>query len=130
MRVALLLRLAVVGDVDLAAEDRLHALLLRLPDEVDRAGERAVVGERHRRHLELGRALGERRDPARPVEDRVLRMDVEMDEIGRRRHGKPILEGRPEAPARALRHFPHRAGNGAARSGWRLRRPLRAAGRP
>ena len=46
VRVALLLRLAVVGDVDLAAEKRLDALLLRLLDEVDRAGERAVVGER------------------------------------------------------------------------------------
>ena len=97
MRVALLLRLAVVGDVDLAAEDRLDALLLRLPDEVDRAGERAVVGERHRRHLELGRAGRERRDPARPVEDRVLGVDVEMDEIGRSRHGKLILERRSES---------------------------------
>src|SRR5207248_10366145 len=45
VRVALLLGLAVVGDVDLAAEERLDAVLFRLSDETDRARERAVVGE-------------------------------------------------------------------------------------
>src|SRR5205823_12289364 len=43
VRVPLLLGLAVVGDVDLAAEQRLHALPAGLLDEVDRAGQRAVV---------------------------------------------------------------------------------------
>ena len=57
--------------------------------ELDRAGERAVVGERDGRHLELGRARRERRDPARPVEDRVLGVDVEVDEVGA--HGRPII---------------------------------------
>src|SRR5205085_10771271 len=53
MRVALLLRLPVVGDVYLAADQRLHALLRRLAIELDGARERAVVGQRHGRHLEL-----------------------------------------------------------------------------
>ena len=87
VRVPLRLRHAVVADVDLAADERLHAVLAGLLDEVDRARQRAVVGERHGRHLPLGRARGERRHPARPVEDGVLRVDVEVDER-RRRHGR------------------------------------------
>ena len=82
MRVALLLLAAVVGDVELAADQRLDAVLLGLAHELDRAGERAVVGERDRRHLELRRPGREPRDAARPVEDRVLGVDVEMDEAG------------------------------------------------
>ena len=88
VRVAARARVAVVGDVDLAADDRLDPLVARGLVEVDRAGERAVVGERHRRHLELGRAGGERGDPARPVEDRVLAVDVQVDEVGA--HGRAI----------------------------------------
>ena len=89
VRVAARAGVAVVGDVDLAAHDRLDPLLRRLLVEVDGAGQRAVVGQRHRRHLELGRACGERGDPARPVEDRVLAVDVQVDEVGA--HGTAIL---------------------------------------
>ena len=85
VRVALPLRQPVVGDVDLAAEQRLDALLARLAVELDRAGEAPVVRERHRRHLQLGRPSGQLGDPAGPVEDRVLRVDVEVDE-GRAGH--------------------------------------------
>ena len=101
VRLALLLRVAVVGDVDLAADERLHALLARRLVEVDRAGERAVVGEPDRRHVELGGALREVRDPARPVEDRVLRVDVEVNE-GRFGHGSTnILLALDDARQRA-----------------------------
>ena len=86
MRVPLRLCAPVVGDVDLAAEERLDAVLGRLLRELDRAGERAVVGERDRRHLELRRPRGEGRNPARPVQNRVLGVDVEVDE-GRLGHG-------------------------------------------
>ena len=89
VRVAARARVAVVGDVDLAADDRLDSLLSGLLVEVDRAGQRAVVGERDRGHLELGRPGGERRDAARPVEDRVLAVDVQVDEVGA--HGTAIL---------------------------------------
>ena len=87
MRLALLLRVPVVGDVDLAADDGLDSLVPGRLVEVDRAGERAVVGERDGRHLELGGALREVRDPAGAVEDRVLGVDVEVDE-GRFGHGR------------------------------------------
>jgi len=86
VRVALLLRVPVLGDVDLAADDRLDALLRRVLVELHRAGERAVVRERDRRHLELGCARRERRNPAGAVEDRVLGVDVQVDE-GRLGHG-------------------------------------------
>ena len=89
VRVAARAGVAVVGDVDLAADDRLDPLLRRLLVEVDRAGERAVVGERDGGHLQLGRPGRERGDPARPVEDRVLAVDVEMDEVGA--HGRAIV---------------------------------------
>ena len=92
MRVALLLAGGVVADVDLAADERLDPLLLRVLVELDGAGERAVVGERDGRHLELGRAGGEVRDPAGPVEDRELGVDVEVDELGGQ--GRAILAGR------------------------------------
>ena len=85
VRGALRLLVPVVCDVHLAADDRLHALLVRVLVEVDRPRERAVVGERDRRHLEPGRLVHERRDPARPVENRVLGVDVEVDERSRHR---------------------------------------------
>ena len=89
--------LAVVDDVHLAAEDRLDALLGGGLVEVDRARHRAVVGERDGGHLELGRLPRERRDPARPVEDRVLGVDVQVDE--RRGHGRAIvLSADPTSP--------------------------------
>jgi hypothetical protein len=83
--VALLLRQPVLGDVHLAPEQRLDALLPRLLVQLDRAGKAAVVGERHRRHLQLGRPRGQLGYPAGPVEDRVLGVDVEVDE-GRAGH--------------------------------------------
>ena len=75
-------RFPVVTDVDLAADHRLDPGLAAVPVELDRAGERAVVGQRHRRHVELGRACDEIRDPARPVEDGVLGVDVQVHERG------------------------------------------------
>ena len=102
VRRPLRLHVPVVGDVHLAPDDRLHALLVGGLVEVDRAGQRAVVGERHRRHLEPGRLVDERRDPARPVEDRVLGVDVQVDERGA--HGRPSYWPRWTAPVRAGWH--------------------------
>ena len=102
VRRALRLHVPVVGDVHLAADDRLHALLVGGLVEVDRAGQRAVIRERHRRHLEPGRLVDERRDPARPVEDRVLGVDVQVDERGA--HGRPSYWPGWTAPVRAGWH--------------------------
>ena len=100
VRVALLLDAPVVHDVHLAPEDRFDALRLRRLVEVDRAGHRAVVGERDGRHLEAGRLLRERRDPAGPIEDRVLRVDVQVDE--RSAHGMAIVVCRSAGQTRRI----------------------------
>ena len=79
--VPLRLGAAVVRDVDLTAHDRLDAGLARLAKELNGAGERAVVRERHGGHLEPRGLLHEAGNPARPVEDRVLRVHVQVDEV-------------------------------------------------
>ena len=69
-------------DVHLAPEDRLDAPLPRLVVKDDRREQVPVLGHRERRHLEplgLGQQLA---DPARPVQQRVLRVQVEVDELG------------------------------------------------
>ena len=65
-------------------------------DEVDGARERAVVGEPDGGHLELRRAGRESGNAARPIEDRELGVDVQVDEIGRSGHGQATLQGAPE----------------------------------
>ena len=96
VRVALLLPPAVIADIDLAAHDRLDPLLPGLALELDRARKRAVIGERDCRHPELCGPRGERRDAAGSVEDRILGVDVEMDEVGLGHwglHSTPALGG-------------------------------------
>ena len=70
------------GDVHLAAEDRLHALLLARLVELDRAEHVAVVGEGHGAHAERLRAADEVLELQRAVQQRVLRVDVQVDELG------------------------------------------------
>ena len=81
VRAALLLHPArvVVDDVHLAAQDRLDPGLCRRPRQLDDPGHRAVVGEADGGHAHLGGPGHERADPACPVEDRVLAVDVEVD---------------------------------------------------
>ena len=68
----------VVDEVDLAAHDRLDAVLAGGLVELDRAVHDAVVGQAEGRLAEVGGALGERVDLARAVEQRVLGVDVEI----------------------------------------------------
>ena len=95
MRVALLLRVPVVGDVDLAADDRLDARrpCAALKSSTAPAIEPWSVSETAGISSSAARA-DEVRDPAGPVEDRVLGVDVEVDE-GRFGHGESIVLGVP-----------------------------------
>ena len=77
----------VVDEIRLEPEDRLDPRRPARLVVLDRAVHHAVVGEAERRHPELGRPLGHRiRNPlggllldlARPVEQRVLAVDVEV----------------------------------------------------
>ena len=92
VRRALHLLVPVVRDIDLAPENRLHALLVRRLVEIDRARERAVVGERDGGHLEPRRLVDECRNPAGAVENGVLGVDVQVDEGGRHRNAT-LLRG-------------------------------------
>ena len=88
--IALGLSAPVVGDVDLAADDGPDTVLRGLLGELDSPGEGAVVGERNRGHFELGSTSSKRGNPASPVEDAVLGVDVQVNER-RLGHGKVIL---------------------------------------
>ena len=83
---------AVVHEVGLEAQDRLHAVLAAGLVELKRAVQDAVVGEPQCRHPELRGASGERVDLAGAVEQRVLGMDVQVDGAGRA-HGRQSRAG-------------------------------------
>ena len=70
--------LVVIDDVDLAADDRLDAMLAAGREQLDRPVHHAMVGEAQSRLIELGGPRGERVDLARPVQQRVLGVDVEV----------------------------------------------------
>src|SRR5512133_1306039 len=91
VRISLLLPGCVVADVDLATDQRLDAGLLRVLVELNGAGKAAMIGERDGGHLELCSAGGERGNTAGPVEDRVLGVDVKVDELSG--HSRAILGG-------------------------------------
>ena len=74
---------AVVDEVGLEAQDRLDVVLPAGLEELDRAVHHAVVGEAQRGLPELGRAGGELVDLAGAVQQRVLRVDVQMCDGGR-----------------------------------------------
>jgi hypothetical protein len=103
VRVTLLLLGRVLADVDLAADQRLDAGLPGVLVELDGARKRAVVGERDGRHLELGGTRREVRDPAGPVEDRVLGVDMEVDELGGQ--GCAILASPADVTGRPVRRI-------------------------
>ena len=68
----------VVDEVDLAADDRLDAVLRARLVQLDGAVHHAVVGQRQGRLVERRGALRERVDLARAVEQRVLGVNVQM----------------------------------------------------
>ena len=85
---------AIAGrDVDLAAEDRLDAALPRFVVERDGREHVAVLGDRHRRHLQLGGPVEQLADPARAVEQRELGVQVEVDELGSSAYSHSIVAG-------------------------------------
>jgi hypothetical protein len=84
-----------VGLVQLGAQDRCDPLRRCGPEELDQAKQDAVVGHGHGRLPVGGHGIHQVPDPRRPVEHRVLGVDVEVDELVRRGHG---------IPSRTVRH--------------------------
>ena len=80
-------------EVGLRADDRLHAVLLGLLPEVERAEGVAVVGDRDRRHALLGGLAQHVAEAGGTVEHRVLGVHVEVDEAVGGTHGGSTLAG-------------------------------------
>ena len=68
----------VLADVRLAADDRLDPRLRHRGIEINRAVQYAVVGDRARIHAELLQPFYQRGNPARAVQQAVLRMQMQM----------------------------------------------------
>ena len=73
----------LLADVELAADDRLHAGVFGRIDELDCAKDVAVIGHGHGGHAEFLDALDEFLDIAGAVEHGVIGMQVQMDELFR-----------------------------------------------
>ena len=83
------LRMVRAADVELATDDRLHALRRRHRGELQRAEQIAAVGDRHRRHLEAPAKRHQRVQMQRPLGQRVGGMHPEMNELGVRHVRSP-----------------------------------------
>ncbi len=91
-------------DVDLAAENRVDAPLPRLVVKDDRREHVAVLGDGERRHVQLNRAVEQLFDAAGAVEERVLRVQMQMDELGHYSHS--IVDGGFELMSKTTRLMP------------------------
>jgi hypothetical protein len=58
-----------------------------------------VLGDRHRRHAQLLRLIEQLLDPARAIEERVFRVEVEMDEVTHRESPNLDIAKSPASPA-------------------------------
>src|SRR5450759_3975943 len=85
------------GDVSLHAEDRLDPLRAGRLVEGDRAVERAVIRQGKGIEAKPLRLVHQVADPAEPVEERELRVDVEVRKVvrGEGRHGRSMVARRP-----------------------------------
>ncbi len=88
-----LLEAAADRDVDLAAEDRLQSAVPARVVEGHGPEHVAVVRDREGLHPELGRVVHKLVEAARAVEEAVLGVEVEVDEVGGRRHSHSIVDG-------------------------------------
>jgi hypothetical protein len=78
-------------DVHLASDDGLDPAFPRLVVKDDRREHVAVLGDSERRHLQFHRTVEQFLDPARAVQQRVLRMKMQMNEISHGDRAKRLL---------------------------------------
>ena len=83
---------ALLRNVDFAADHRMHAVALGGVVELDRAEQVAVIGHGDGRHLLLDRGLHELVDVAGPIEQRIIGVAMQVDERIFR-HGLPCSIG-------------------------------------
>jgi hypothetical protein len=72
---------AICANIGFASDNRFDSRLLRSEIELDRAEQRSMIGERDCRHAQLRGALHHFLNFARPVEQAVLGMIMQMNEI-------------------------------------------------
>ena len=72
---------AAGGDINFAADNRLDPLLARHLIKINRAIENAVIGESERGKFQLVRSVHELVQTARPIEERILRMQMQMNKL-------------------------------------------------
>jgi hypothetical protein len=89
-----------VGEIHLRANNRLNALIATASVEVENAVHIAVVGDPERGLAIHGRRMNHVIEARRPVEHRVLGMDVEMGE--RISHGLPRIFALVDRPVDAV----------------------------
>jgi hypothetical protein len=85
-------------DVDLTAEDGNQIALATRLVELKRAEHIGVVGHRDAAHAELADAIDQRTDAEGAVQERILRVDMKVDEFG---HRSPIYTTRRHRARRA-----------------------------
>ena len=94
------------SNVNLTPYDWSHTGLDRGPVELKRTEEVAVIGHRHSGHSEAGNLCTKVRNPDRRVEQRVMRVEMKMDEgghLGSSAHGAMIARsGGRRSPERKL----------------------------
>ncbi len=81
-RRALNVMVGLFADVKFASDDGLHTCMLGGIDEVDGAENISVVGHGHSRHPHLFYALAELFDITGAIEQGIVRMEVQVDELG------------------------------------------------
>ncbi len=98
-------------DVCLVAHDRLDARLLGRSVELDGPEHVPVVGHRHGGHSVLGGGLDQFGDSTRPVEERIVAVDVQVHEAIACGHGRLLLDpGTSYSEAGAWSGAPHTRG--------------------
>ena len=101
-------------DIGLAAEDRLHAVLLGLLVEVQRAEQVAVVGDGDLLHAALEHLGKQVVEADRAVEQAVLRVQMQVREFGHARSSSLAFRS-----ARTERYFLHSLSTGGLRPRFR-----------
>src|SRR6516164_7501395 len=73
---------AALGNVNFTTDDRLYISLAGFVEEIRRREEIPVVGYGHRRHLLPRRFIKQLGSLARPVQQAVVRMNVQVNKLG------------------------------------------------
>ena len=96
------------SQVGLAADDGFDPGFTRRGIELDRTEHVAVIGDRNGWHVELLRPSDQGVDSRRPVEQAVMRVNVEMNErrLGHRRTGLPSFANAVERTTLVLHRAP------------------------